>query len=627
MIQKCIHDDFELDLSGYEINIIEENQWFTDGIFTKYTFPFEVNLDEELNQKFGQLLDVNIANPVSIYNVIYFFDDTHEDAVLEVVEIIDRLAIIELRYGLDKLPSWDKKLSELPLEVTQLAESLFVHGVNIINKTYPAVNYNFVQVHTDSFDNQTPRWNGFQNIINNYDGSNFLINEFDDGEDVVLNRNIMIPMPYFLHVLNAGFQDAGYTLNGDVLTDPEFLKMLFFKETEEYINASIDGEEYSTLIDSYDALVDVEYKYGFLNLSKATRQLGVYSDTYAFAQPGRYKISGVVYLRRNFSDAKAEIIFKGQNVASFYQDYIRQNGVSERVRYIDVNIDVEDIANLVTFTNRQIINAVVNEQTVYDAPLWDLTITPLAIFDVNGELVPPVVTIDKIDLRKCVPDITFGDFVKVLKNWKNMEMRIDGDQVYMDYIEPKLDIDTAIDLSAYNQRVPRRQLKQGESFLLQFKNIDNAEYNPLPVFYNVDGIENTGFVTNDSTNEITIDAVPLPLVLRGDVQTALAVDKGDSNIAAVMYAGAQGILNLAESPEEMMVPRTYEKHWSRWLNFRLRSQSFTTNFNALGIQLKLLKIDSTVFMYNNYYLVRVLNRTTIPRTELINYELELDSLK
>src|SRR5690606_34660027 len=38
-----------------------------------------------------------------------------------------------------------------------------------------------------------------------------------------INRNIVYPFPYFLYVLESAIEDAGYTLHGDIKSDPDFI--------------------------------------------------------------------------------------------------------------------------------------------------------------------------------------------------------------------------------------------------------------------------------------------------------------------------------------------------------------------------------------------------------------------
>jgi hypothetical protein len=48
-MRKLIHSKFELDLSPFKISDTEENNWFSDSFFTKYSFPFGVDLTDDLD--------------------------------------------------------------------------------------------------------------------------------------------------------------------------------------------------------------------------------------------------------------------------------------------------------------------------------------------------------------------------------------------------------------------------------------------------------------------------------------------------------------------------------------------------------------------------------------------------
>lgn len=624
-MQKFIHDDFELDLSSYQINRIEENTWFSDTFFTKYTFPFEIKLTDEISTAFGAIKDFNVESPRTFYKGYLFIDGTHHEAELEILETLDHIASVEISYGFEELPNFDKKLSELPLEKNDLPESLFDHAEAIIDKTYPAVNYNFVQVHTDSFDPEEDRWLGFERIVNNYKNGAFLVNEFDVNDNLTYNRNIMIPMPYLLHVLKAGFQDAGFNLKGDILTDPDILKMLFYKETEEYVNARIEGEEIVYQTDEYLEQYRERYSFGFLSLGSITTTLGRYGFDYTFPKVGRYKVAGNIYLRRENSEAEAKVLFKGNQVWRRYEGLLR-SGFSSVIRTVDIIVDVENINDVLRIESNQISYGMVNDVVENQQPLVDLTITPLAIYE-NGSLIPPIITTQKLDLTKCVPDVTFGDLVKCIKNWKNMDISLDGKDIYMNSIEPQLSVTDCIDLSNFNQKTPRRRFSQGDSFLLKFADVDDENLQLQSVYVDIDGVQTDGFSTNEKTNEIVISAIPLPNVFRNDVTTALAVDDGKSKMCFVLYEGQPAQLNVAEDNIAIQMPEIYAAHWSKWLDFRLRSQGFVTRFRAHQLLAREITGKSHVFMYNNYHLIRVLNKTNVPGRPFFEVELEMESLK
>lgn len=337
-------------------------------------------------------------------------------------------------------------------------------------------------------------------------------------------------------------------------------------------------------------------------------------------------MSGNVYLRRLKSNATASITYNGSEIKSFREEFSDPHYL-ERIRTIDVNVNVEDVSKPLIFISRQLNWREELDITVNEGPLWDVTITPLAIYDETGELIPPLITTEKLDLTHCVPDKTFGELVKMVKNWKNMDFRIRDNEVHMNYIEPQLNVGEAIDFSDFNLREPRRRYDQGDSFLLQFKDEDNEDYTRGQLYVDIEGVKTSGFVTDDKTNEIDIDAIPLPLVFRNGVTTALSVNDGKSDFCTALYEGAAGVNNIAQEDTNVMLPAVYGNHWSKWLSFRLRSQGFTTQFNVPKQRMQGVNTYDKVFMYNNFHLIKTLNKVNLPGKDVFQVELELESLK
>jgi len=625
-MQKFIHDNFMIDLSGYKLTRVQENQWFSDSLFTKYVYPFELKLTKELAAAFGLIDNVLLNNVETLYNGYFFIEGGHEEAQLEIKDVEGKIAIIEISSGFEEFPSFDKKLAELSLEKQELNESLFDHALTVINKTFPEVNYNFVQMHTDSFSPEEERWNGFESIVNNYKNGAFLRNEFSDAEDVTYNRNLMIPMPYWLHVLIQGFKDGGYNLAGDILEDPDLQKMTFYRETEEYVNARIEGDVILHKVDDFVEKFERTFTYGFFSLVSVTTVLGRYEHEYTFPYRGKYKIAGNAYINRENSEGEVWIEFNGIRKFRAYEDLLH-SGFSGKIRNVDFFVYVNDVSDKLILKSEQIPYGMINDATNLEASLWDLTVTPLAIYDDSGSLIPPVITTEKIDLTKCVPDALFGDLVKTVKNWKNMDLNIEGDTVFMNYIEPQMKTGNIVDLSMYNKKEPRRKFSQGETFLLKLKDVESEDYIPEQVFVDVKGVKTNGFTTNEETNEIVIDAVVPPNIFRNGVTTGLAVDNGESNMVAVLYGGLTGGLNIAGETTTILMPKTYENYWSKWIPFRIKSQGFVEEFKGTEQNLIDLNVKSRVFMYNSFFLIKVLNKTNIPGKEIIEVEVELERLK
>ena len=251
----------------------------------------------------------------------------------------------------------------------------------------------------------------------------------------------------------------------------------------------------------------------------------------------------------------------------------------------------------------------------------------MAIFDANGDLVPPVVTTQKIDLTRCVPDITFGDFVKAIKNWKNMDVKVVGREIYMDYIQPQLDITGAKNLTDFEIEQPRRKFKQGDSFLLKYRDVDDKNYSNQELFVNLNGAFSNRFTKKTTTTDIEINVVPFPKIFRAGVSTAFAVDKGESAICAVLYEGTDGIENVAEDTDSLRLSTIYADYYEEWLRFRIRSQAFEAKMDIDFDTFFELAINDKVFMYRNYHLIRTLNKTNVPGKNIIEIEMELETLK
>jgi hypothetical protein len=61
-MRKFTASSFEIDLSNYQITENEENTWFTNKFFTKFTFPFNLPVNQEFTEKFLYLNETNLAN-------------------------------------------------------------------------------------------------------------------------------------------------------------------------------------------------------------------------------------------------------------------------------------------------------------------------------------------------------------------------------------------------------------------------------------------------------------------------------------------------------------------------------------------------------------------------------------
>src|SRR5690606_487460 len=103
--------------------------------------PFEIALTDENDAAFGLISHYNSMNAETVYEGMYIHGDTMERAVLEIEECEKALSVT-LRYGFEEFPSFEVKLSALPL-IDINVPNIYTHAAGIVSQTWPAVNYNF----------------------------------------------------------------------------------------------------------------------------------------------------------------------------------------------------------------------------------------------------------------------------------------------------------------------------------------------------------------------------------------------------------------------------------------------------------------------------------------------------
>jgi hypothetical protein len=610
-MRKLIHSSFELDLSTFKISDTEENNWFSDGFFLKYSFPFEIDLTDDLDIAFGFISQYNSQEIKTYFDLQYVHGDRIETAVLEVESDLEKLSCV-LRYGFEQLPSFDKKLSDLSLENFYLASGITIynHAETIIPETWPAVNYNFPQVHVDKYDTSDDLWEHFGGILNNRVSGVFLDNTVDTVEDITYNRNIMQPLPYFLHILQRGMIDAGYVLSGKILTDERIIKACLYGD--------VDYFKRPTMQEPIDIIQMSEDASG----ANGIQTQNFYSHT-VLASPGKYNIQGTIKSLR-WSNYWCTFTIKYRNTVLFSQKSYPTNwehGTTWRDYSVDITFETIADLNPNDITIEGYVNYSENQTII------DLSISTIILFDSSGTAIPSVTNEDKVDLRKAVPDITFGDFIKVIKNWFNYDLTIENKLAIMNPIEDQINYDDAEDLQFAEIKRPLRKFQQGISFLLKFQDIESKDYTFETVFQDRDSILNSNYVVDpEKTTTIEINALPLPLLTRNGIQTSHAFESNDSKVYLVKYDGLYNGNNLTQSTIDYRLPAIHLQYWKKWFEFRIFAIAFSWGFKAWDEQMLKIKAKTKIFAYNRYHIIKNINKTeTIPDQFMV--EIETNTLK
>lgn len=612
MICKYTHPNFELDLTGRQITIVEENHWFSDQFFTKYTFPIEFDINDEIDLALNMITHINAASSPRKFEGGYFQNFGEEsEAVLVIERIQGRRAQGKIRFGFEEFPNYDKKLSELPLERFSLVDPMTDYATGIINQTFPAVNFNFPQILIDSIDVATAQWQHFEGYINNYRGGAFLVNEYDAVNDEQINRNIMQPVPYLLHILTAGFAEKGLELTGDILEDPEFSKALLVVKSEYYSSVSPNSQEFLLKTNEYQSTEVIQgSRYSWVG----EVEVGHYQKTVLLMEPGVYKIAGQIYLRQFGFTSDAYLLLNQQEIwkaTNYSPKYF------EEVYTIDVNIEVsvQQGAAAVNFVSMQLPYEQIGDIQNPEGPIVDLTITQISGFDAEGNRTPSLVTPSEIYLAKCVPDITFGELLKLIKNWKNYDIYIDQSAgiVQMNKIENLMNVGTPENLESYEIKYPMREFYQDKSYLLKFQDIASEEYKFTEMFIDFNGGRTSSFKKLEDTSEIVINAIPMPLKQQGSISTGHLFIDNQSQVFVTLYDGLTDNLNLCQDTANLLIPAVYSSSWSKWIAFRIIAEGLEWTFLCPPELAGKIKPYTRVSAYGKHWIIKRVTKKNTSR--------------
>lgn len=626
-MNKLIASNFEIDLSNYEITTTEQNPWFVDTFNSKITYPFEIPLSDELDIQLG-FVSRN-TDFKTFYEVKYFEDDNIHDATFEIIEEQDSRLQVSYEYGLEQFPLWDKKLSELNLENFELGnQTMYAHAVANVNKVWPEKNYSFPAIHTPLYTDSDEIWAYFEGLINNYKFGEFLQNTFDPVEYVSYNTNIIQPIPALMHIFQTIANDAGYLLDGDILTDTE-LHDAFVYSSKEYFNERVPVEFYlgraasspSTSQDIQSTLTGYQVSTYELNITLPKK--GRYAIAGTFRHT-KYNIGGVL---GNNSGKHSKVLLGG---TILYENLNESNHLTVDFfskREIDFEFDVTNqTSNVLTVYGEA--NFYLNPGENYnDYNTLDFNVNLVAEFDeITGLFVPSISFKNKIDLRMCVPDISVGDFITIFKNWFNYDYDIVGGQMIFNKIQDNMDFNQLISLEQFEVKSKSRKFQQGMSFLLKFTEREDSKYVYEDVFQDLNGISFQNFITNKKTNTIEINGLPLPNDIIRNFETANAFENSESKLYLVKYQGLINGQNKTVSPEPFMLPQIHATNYFKWLNFRINSVAFKITFKAFKNQVQGLNAKTKIFMYNKLHYIKTIMKTqTTP--DIIEVEIESESLK
>lgn len=597
-MRKIVSEIFQLELSSKGLTDTEDNNWFTDDMRLQFTFPFEVTIDDDLDARLGM-----ITVPNTTVNTVYPVTYTHWDKIaqgeLEILDITDRKASMQLVTGVEQLPSWDKKLSELPLANFNLASgvNIYDHAQTIITETWPDVYYNFPQVHTNHKERDADDMQYYLGRINNRNVStgDFEVNTVDVVEGISYNRNIMQPLAYWLYLLQKGAEADGLTLAGDILQDQIIQRLLVYSDVKYYDK-----------IDEEAIAIDIENDTSSL-IDWSRQNISTYN-----VDAGVYRISANVFVTAPS--------IRGFGLTIWLNNVVVYN---TGLIYGNVSLNFEKVLNAVASTNEIKVQMNWNNNPG-TFPLIGL-IETVSLYD-NGSALPSVQNKPIINLKRAVPDVTFGDFLKITKNWFNYDWDVVGNELIMNKIQTKLNDQTYFDLSGFQTKIIPRKFNQGYSYVLSFGDVNSDEYTYQKIYHSRSLVASDNYKTNEKTTEILIDALPLPIASKNGIVTADAFENNESKVYAVLYNGLTNDNNYTQNHIELLLPNIHDIYWRDWFNFRINAQTYTLFFRAFYEDIKDLRPKLKCWAYNKYFVPRKIERKEI-KADLFEINIEMDSVE
>lgn len=603
---KFYTEKFFLDLSDVKFSTQEENSMMSDKVFTKFFFPFEVNIDDELYHTLGDYVSHESKDLETSIDGYLFHENKTFQAKLDIQNVEGNILTGQIDYGLEEIPNFDKKLSELPTEKFEVSD-IYAFAEACVLKKWPQINYNFPRIFTKKYSSDSGLWDAFDGYYNDSTIENGVCKfkrNYINSSGNIFNVNIVHPCPHPIYLLKVGFRDAGYELLGDILTDPDLQDRWVFSGTEVFTKKSqISLSAVYTQMD-FDSSEKTQLVIGN---SAYTAYKRSYDKTIGALKPGNYKIMGSFTYKTNPGDTvRLKIYVNGSEVFSFEKYW--SNSYVETIsleKTVPLNLSANNSIRFYAYFIP--LDPDASDYNVMDFHLFsDVLVDENATDEDNGV----VMNLNEINLAKAVPDMTFGDYVNTIKNWFNYDLEVSGTKIYMNRLGNSEPI-SINDFREFEVEKPKKTFLQKRSFLHKFSDLDDG-YKMDSILYDIKGVKINGSKNKD-TKEIEVNGYPLPVLKPKDNSVATAIVKKDSMdiLALVFYDGLVNGQNNSKNVPGCAHPELFDKNWKSWLRRRIRGYQYEWEREVNAEKFGLVNIKDSQFCYNNIHLIVSMNKDKI----------------
>ena len=578
---------FELDVTHLKVSLIEESSLFYDYFLKGYSMPFSFDIDSDFAKKMDFIADFNAVDYAVEVSGDLQIDDKFDIAVLKLKRQRGNKIEGRFYYGRQSFPLMSVKLAELGWPVIS-STNLRDFAQAQLPKGYPTVDFNFPMVHHPNFsaDHYGDYFLGYLN----YNTGSFRINSYgyEDGEQVPRNYNAMTPMAYVLAILKRGFALENYNLLGQFVNHAAADKLMLFSEKHLL-------KYQSNLPDSFQFTGDGTQAWSG----------GITTATFGINQGmnivGTYTVDCLLNLTDTYEEMYFTLSYDGVKLLSSNANFNQS---------VSLNID-DDNKNknlLFSLTLKKRGDSTTRVENLAGQNLFraeflggDLNIFP-----------------NTFSLAEVMPDMTFGTFLNKLKNFFNLDVRLEENKAILDFVEQNFANKVVHDESAFEIPKPERRYKKKQMYRLLAGQQE--------ILVNDVGQVNsqTGF---SDAEIVTINAGVQMMPVESTDQGFTAVKKdGTLDFQLLFYNGLQSNKPLAVqevSGFRFNLQQVYELYWKKWLHFRLNAEFFKDKFKA-GTFTE-FDLEKLRYKYQRKHLYKKIKRTRID-SETWDIEIESETL-